>query len=47
MPLPLTNAFYERMGAKMLMDWRTMRVTGEALPVLATQGKWCCFRVRS
>jgi len=27
--------FYEQMGAKMLMDWRTMRVTGEALPALA------------
>jgi GNAT superfamily N-acetyltransferase len=31
--------FYEQMGAKMLMDWRTMRVTGEALPTLAAQGK--------
>ncbi len=31
--------FYEQMGAKMLMDWRTMRVTGEALPALATQRK--------
>ena len=31
--------FYEQMGAKMLMDWRTMRVTGEALPALAAQGK--------
>jgi GNAT superfamily N-acetyltransferase len=31
--------FYEQMGAKMLMEWRTMRVTGEALPALATQGK--------
>src|SRR5215469_731240 len=29
--------FYEQMGAKMLMDWRTMRVTGEALPALAAQ----------
>ena len=28
--------FYELMGAKMLMDWRTMRVTGDALPALAT-----------
>jgi hypothetical protein len=27
------------MGAKMLMDWRTMRVTGEALPNLAAQSK--------
>jgi GNAT superfamily N-acetyltransferase len=31
--------FYEQMGAKMLMDWRTMRVTGEALPSLAAQSK--------
>ena len=31
--------FYEQMGAKMLMDWRTMRVTGEALPNLAAQSK--------
>jgi GNAT superfamily N-acetyltransferase len=31
--------FYEQMGAKMLMEWRTMRVTGEALPVLAAQSK--------
>jgi GNAT superfamily N-acetyltransferase len=31
--------FYEQMGAKMLMDWRTMRVTGKALPSLAAQGK--------
>ena len=31
--------FYEQMGAKMLMDWRTMRVTGEALPALAAQSK--------
>ena len=29
--------FYEQMGARMLMDWRTMRVTGEALPSLAAQ----------
>jgi GNAT superfamily N-acetyltransferase len=28
--------FYEQMGAKMLMDWRTMRVVGEALSALAT-----------
>jgi GNAT superfamily N-acetyltransferase len=27
--------FYEQLGAKMLMDWRTMRVTNEALPALA------------
>jgi GNAT superfamily N-acetyltransferase len=31
--------FYEQMGAKMLMDWRTMRVTGEALPSLAAQAR--------
>ena len=31
--------FYEQMGAKMLMEWRTMRVTNEALPTLATQNK--------
>jgi GNAT superfamily N-acetyltransferase len=31
--------FYEQMGAQMLMDWRTMRVTGEALPALAAQSK--------
>ena len=31
--------FYEQMGAKILMDWRTMRVTGEALPALAAQSK--------
>jgi GNAT superfamily N-acetyltransferase len=31
--------FYEQMGAKMLMEWRTMRVAGEALPVLAAQSK--------
>jgi GNAT superfamily N-acetyltransferase len=29
--------FYQQMGAQMLMDWRTMRVTGEALPVLAAR----------
>jgi hypothetical protein len=27
--------FYEQMGAKMLTEWRTMRVAGEALPDLA------------
>jgi GNAT superfamily N-acetyltransferase len=27
--------FYEQMGARMLTEWRTMRVTGEALPELA------------
>jgi GNAT superfamily N-acetyltransferase len=31
--------FYQQMGAQMLMDWRTMRVTGEALPTLAAQGQ--------
>ena len=31
--------FYQQMGAKMLMDWRTMRVTGEALPTLAAQAR--------
>lgn len=31
--------FYEQLGAKMLMDWRTMRVTNEALPALAAQNK--------
>jgi len=29
--------FYEQMGATMLTDWRTMRVTGEDLPALARQ----------
>jgi GNAT superfamily N-acetyltransferase len=29
--------FYQQMGAQMLMDWRIMRVTGEALPALAAQ----------
>ncbi len=29
--------FYQQMGAQMLMEWRTMRVTGEGLPALATQ----------
>jgi len=27
--------FYQQMGAQMLMEWRTMRVTGEGLPALA------------
>jgi GNAT superfamily N-acetyltransferase len=27
--------FYEQMGAKMLMDWRTMRVTGQELYALS------------
>ena len=31
--------FYEQLGATMLMDWRTMRVTGDALPNLAAQSK--------
>ncbi|MEO6804832.1 MAG: GNAT family N-acetyltransferase [Edaphobacter sp.] len=31
--------FYEQMGAKMLMDWRIMRVTGDALPALAGQSR--------
>ena len=29
--------FYQEMGAQMLMDWRTMRVTGAALQGLATK----------
>jgi GNAT superfamily N-acetyltransferase len=29
--------FYELMGARMLTEWRTMRVTGNALPALAEQ----------
>jgi GNAT superfamily N-acetyltransferase len=31
--------FYEQMGAQMLTEWRTMRVTGEALPELALRMK--------
>ncbi|HXC95560.1 MAG TPA: GNAT family N-acetyltransferase [Edaphobacter sp.] len=31
--------FYRQMGAQMLMDWRTMRVTGDALPALAAHRK--------
>lgn len=31
--------FYEQLGARMLMEWRTMRVTHEALPALAAQSK--------
>lgn len=31
--------FYEQLGAKMLMDWRTMRVTGDAIPALAAQSQ--------
>lgn len=30
-------AFYQRLGAKVLPDWRICRVTGDALPQLATQ----------
>jgi GNAT superfamily N-acetyltransferase len=29
--------FYQQMGAQMLMDWRIMRVAGDALPALASQ----------
>src|SRR4051794_514245 len=32
------QAFYERMGAAMLPDWRICRVTGEALHRLAARG---------
>jgi GNAT superfamily N-acetyltransferase len=39
--------FYEQMGAKMLMDWRTMRVTGEALPAVAAQDKYRVFPDRA
>ena len=31
--------FYQQMGAQMLTEWRTMRVTGEALPSLAAQAR--------
>jgi GNAT superfamily N-acetyltransferase len=31
--------FYDQLGAKMLMEWRTMRVHHEALPALAAQSK--------
>jgi GNAT superfamily N-acetyltransferase len=31
--------FYKQLGAKMLTDWRTMRVTNEAIPALAAQSK--------
>jgi GNAT superfamily N-acetyltransferase len=27
--------FYQQMGAQMLMDWRTMRVTGDQLQTLS------------
>jgi len=30
-------AFYQRLGATVLPDWRICRVTGDALPKLATQ----------
>jgi GNAT superfamily N-acetyltransferase len=29
--------FYQQLGAQMLTEWRTMRVTNEALPALAAQ----------
>jgi len=32
------QAFYDRMGATMLPDWRVCRVTGEALHRLAARG---------
>jgi GNAT superfamily N-acetyltransferase len=31
--------FYEQMGAKMLLDWRTMRVTGDSLKTLAVRSE--------
>jgi len=31
--------FYEQLGAKMMTEWRTMRVNHEALPALAAQSK--------
>ena len=31
--------FYESLGAKVMKEWLTMRVTGEALIALAAQGK--------
>lgn len=31
--------FYEQMGAKMLTEWRTMRVTDAALPALAARAQ--------
>lgn len=33
----LAIGFYEQLGAKMLMDWRTMRVSGDAISELGTQ----------
>ena len=35
----LALSFYEKIGAKQLSDWRTMRLTGDALINLGTQGK--------
>lgn len=32
-------AFYQRMGAEVLPDWRTCRVTGESLNQLSTNGR--------
>lgn len=32
-------AFYERMGAQVLPDWRICRVTGESLNELSTKGR--------
>jgi GNAT superfamily N-acetyltransferase len=31
--------FYQQLGAKMLTEWRTMRVEGDALPALAAQNQ--------
>jgi GNAT superfamily N-acetyltransferase len=31
--------FYEQMGAQMLTEWRTMRVTGDSLPALAAHAE--------
>ncbi len=33
-------AFYEQMGAEVLPDWRTCRVTGESLKQLSTNGRY-------
>ncbi len=35
----LALSFYEKIGAKQLSDWRTMRLTGDALNNLGTKGK--------
>lgn len=35
----LALSFYEKIGAKQLSDWRTMRLTGDALINLGTKGK--------